>query len=73
MKGVQCYELFGGIELKNHAFFILYENRNTLAGEKAHTNIITLNGVILNMRTPAFFVLPHLSAETYRIKMNTVP
>ena len=22
MKGVQCYELFGGIALKNHAFFI---------------------------------------------------
>ena len=21
MKGVQCYELFGGIALKNHAFF----------------------------------------------------
>ena len=21
MKGVQCYELFGGISLKNHAFF----------------------------------------------------
>ena len=24
MKGVQCYELFGGIALKNHAFFIFY-------------------------------------------------
>ena len=23
MKGVQCYELFGGISLKNHAFFIV--------------------------------------------------
>ena len=22
MKGVQCYELFGGIALKNHALFI---------------------------------------------------
>ena len=22
MNGVQCYELFGGIALKNHAFFI---------------------------------------------------
>ena len=22
MKGVQCYELFGGIAHKNHAFFI---------------------------------------------------
>ena len=22
MKGVQCYELFGGIALKNHAFFL---------------------------------------------------
>ena len=22
MKGVQCYELFGGIALKNHTFFI---------------------------------------------------
>ena len=27
MKGVQCYELFGGIALKNHAFFSnLYNN-----------------------------------------------
>ena len=27
MKGVQCYELFGGIALKNHAFsfFISYK------------------------------------------------
>ena len=26
MKGVQCYELFGGIALKNHtfSFFIMY-------------------------------------------------
>ena len=24
MKGVQCYELFGGIALKNHAFFLLF-------------------------------------------------
>ena len=23
MKGVQCYELFGGIALKNHAFSLL--------------------------------------------------
>ena len=23
MKGVQCYELFGGIALWNHAFFII--------------------------------------------------
>ena len=23
MKGVQCYELFGGIALKNHAFIII--------------------------------------------------
>ena len=23
MKGVQCYDLFGGIALKNHAFFLL--------------------------------------------------
>ena len=23
MKGVQCYELFEGISLKNHAFFIV--------------------------------------------------
>ena len=25
MKGVQCYELFGGIALKNHAFSTLIE------------------------------------------------
>ena len=24
MNGVQCYELFGGIALKNHAFFIIF-------------------------------------------------
>ena len=23
MKGVQCYELFGGIALKNHAYFYI--------------------------------------------------
>ena len=26
MKGVQCYELFGGIALKNHAFLIVLLN-----------------------------------------------
>ena len=25
MKGVQCYELFFGIERENHAFFIIFE------------------------------------------------
>ena len=25
MKGVQCYELFGGIALKNHAFSFIQE------------------------------------------------
>ena len=43
MKGVQCYELFGGIALKNHAFFGLfvlymscvYETAMSLA-EKQH-------------------------------------
>ena len=24
VKGVQCYELFGGIALENHAFFIYF-------------------------------------------------
>ena len=24
MKGVQCYELFGGIALKNHEFLLLF-------------------------------------------------
>ena len=24
MNGVQCYELFGGIALQNHAFFLLF-------------------------------------------------
>ena len=24
MKGVLCYELFGGIALENHAFFVYY-------------------------------------------------
>ena len=27
MKGVQCYELFGGIALKNHTFFQLQTNQ----------------------------------------------
>ena len=26
MKGAQCYELFGGIALKNHAFFMVSIN-----------------------------------------------
>ena len=31
MKGVQCYELFGGIALKNHAFFIFFMRQNWVA------------------------------------------
>ena len=29
MKDVQCYELFGGIALKNHAFSFFFHNRKT--------------------------------------------
>ena len=37
MKGVQCYELFGGIALKNHAFsFFLFSMHNIK--EKYHNN-----------------------------------
>ena len=32
MKGVQCYELFGGITLKNHAFSCSYINYCTIIG-----------------------------------------
>ena len=28
MKGVQCYELFGGIALKIHTFFFIFFNDN---------------------------------------------
>ena len=31
MKGVQCYELFGGIALKNHTFsFFSYKTHNAI-------------------------------------------
>ena len=35
MKGVQCYELFGGIALKNHTFSFLNRNmsRNSVDDE----------------------------------------
>ena len=31
MKGVQCYELFGGIAPKNHSFFNVYVNATALS------------------------------------------
>ena len=31
MKGVQCYELFGGIALKNHAFSFFFISSNLLS------------------------------------------
>ena len=37
MKGVQCYELFGGIALKNHAFsFFIFGERKTIQSIHKH-------------------------------------
>ena len=33
VKGIQCYELFGGIALKNHAFFIHGPNISQICGK----------------------------------------
>ena len=38
MKGVQCYELFGGIALKNHAFSFLLDVCSAL--DISHYNVI---------------------------------
>ena len=41
MKGVQCYELFGGIPLKNHAFFVkAFFNANGLSSNHGQTNML---------------------------------
>ena len=48
MKGDQCYEVFGGIALKNHAFsFHLIEKRlnnplTTTPKEDQHMNVIKM-------------------------------
>ena len=40
MKGVQCYELFGGIALKNHTFsFFMWHIRNKFYSEAAEENL----------------------------------
>ena len=37
VKGVQCYELFGGIALKNHAFsFFFHFSFAEIIGKKKH-------------------------------------
>ena len=38
MKGVQCYELFGGIALKNHALFFLFFKCYAASGIKMCEN-----------------------------------
>ena len=40
MKGVQCYELFGGIALKNHAFSFHF---HICAIKYDNVNIIVIN------------------------------
>ena len=37
MKDVQCYELFGGMSLKNHAFLII-SNSDTILNVYTHRN-----------------------------------
>ena len=36
MKGVQCYELFGGIALKNHAFSYFFSWNKRYLNTNAH-------------------------------------
>ena len=53
MKGVQCYELFGGIALKNHAFSFFFQecnvNNNVLTTYRCNinTNISNNASVVL--------------------------
>ena len=46
MKGVQCYELFGGIALKNHAFSI---SISTYGFSEAVDSIILMTFYLLFM------------------------
>ena len=52
MKGVQCYELFGGIALKNHAFLIY---NNTL--KNSYDGNTVLGGAITNVKNTEFYTL----------------
>ena len=45
MKGVQCYELFGGIALKNHAF-LFYFIHSCLSPDVVYVCVFT-TGIIL--------------------------
>ena len=40
MKGVQYYELFGGIALKNHTFFIFKDVRKFIIENKSKTVLL---------------------------------
>ena len=45
MKGVQCYELFGGIALKNRAFFTFVSMRPYFSDCGAICNHLLINNV----------------------------
>ena len=47
MKGVQCYELFGGIALKNHAFSLLMSERRSTT-RKSHYLYQGSSSVLIN-------------------------
>ena len=46
MKGVQCYELFGGIALQNHVFFIFGKNNNIYNKNKQKATVMKMTILI---------------------------
>ena len=68
MKGVQCYELFGGIALKNHAFSFFFRRFLTSTATAILVSAfvlsrtirpISLKGIVKNVDLPRkFHLLP---------------
>ena len=69
MKGLQCYEIFGGIALKNHAFSFSYEhsmgdvkpwttnNMLKLNDNKTERTVVTSNSIKQLHSTPTSIII----------------
>ena len=49
MKGVQCYELFGGIALKNHIFHFRFSTTRFIVKAAFQTNELTSSSETIDL------------------------
>ena len=71
MKGVQCYEIFGGIALKNHAFFTLHIQCTDTASSNSTLQPLVIVGLfhppVVMCGDGRIYISSHISQEHHTL------